>query len=330
MKRALPCVAMLSLALITGCSGDPKAGAPAADGKSSAPASTQDSGQGAARAAGDPQIEGEEIAPVSNAGTNPEFDEINAQEVKVQNMIADCMKKEGFQYIPHPMVYGGGAGDLLPRYTLRASLLEPEGTVRAWRQKYGFGRYSQLVFPNDPQVNPPESAPNPNDAIVDGLDDARRKAYQVALDGQEGGGIAVGKPSASDLLAINNSCRGKAGKEFDGDTAETPAKQKKEAADRRLYRKFQTDPAVVTAAADYAKCLRGRGFRPERTQPGSIETALIDDAREPSEGISAAAAKRGLAKEVKAALADLDCRTSYATIMRTKYPAVASIFIGLG
>ena len=117
---------------------------------------------------------------------------------------------------------------------------------------------------------------------------------------------------------------------LDSEEVESPAKKKKDAADRRLYRKFQTDPAVVSAAQKYADCLRERGFRPTKTQPGDIETALVDAAKEPGDGISKTAAQRGLAKEVKAALADLDCRTSYATIMRTKYPAVARIFIGIG
>jgi hypothetical protein len=322
MNRALPCVVMLSLALVAGCGdgqndGDPAAGGTTGSTSTSAPA------------------RGATPAPVSNAGSNPEFAEINAQEVKAQNIIADCMKEQGFQYIPHPMVYGGGATDVLPRYTLRASLLEPADTVRAWRQKYGFGRYARLVYPNDPQVTPPEPAPNPNTAIVQRLDPAQQKAYGMALNGQEGvngqdGGVKDGKPSAGDQKAISKSCQTKAGAVFDAEAPETDATRKKEAADRRLYRKFQTDPAVVAAAQEYAGCLRKRGFRPARTQPGFIETALVDGAPEPEEGISAAAAKRGLAKEVKAALADLDCRTSYATIMRTQYPAVAHIFGGIG
>jgi hypothetical protein len=37
--------------------------------------------------------------------------------------------------------------------------------------------------------------------------------------------------------------------------------------------------------------------------------------------VSAAAAKTGLANEIKAALDDLDCRTEYATIARTRFAA---------
>ena len=324
MKRAFPCAAMLSLVLVAGCGGGPNGSEPAAG------SSTGSTGSTATKAS--VPASDETVAPVVPAGSDPEFDDINAQSVKAENIVADCMKKEGFQYIPHPTAYGGGPGAVLNRYTLRASLLEPAETVRAWRAKYGFGRYARLVYPNDPQVTEPKPAPNPNDAIVAGLDSARRKAYWVALSGQEEAGLRMGKKaSASEQKAIANSCSFKASRTFgNDDAAKSPAQQKKDAADRRLYRKFQTDPAVVSAAQKYASCLREQGFRPAHTQPGSIETALVDAAPEPDDGLGKAAAKRGLAKEVRAALADLGCRTSYATIMRTKYPAVVHIFIGQG
>jgi hypothetical protein len=233
------------------------------------------------------------------------------------------------------MVFGAAASDSMYRYTARASLLEPVDTVRRWRQKYGLGIYAPLAFPDDPQVSDPEPEPNPNDTIVDGLDPARRKAYQLALSGDEKGDATLGmkqgrRPSAATLKKREQSCRGKADKVTNSDSGESAAQQKKDAADLRIYRRFQSDPAVVDAAQEYAGCLREKGFRPATTRPGSIETALATEIPAPRDGLSKAAVRRQLAKEVKAALADLDCRTKYATIVRTQYPAVVSIFPGQG
>jgi hypothetical protein len=306
MRRLLVSLAVIGLALSAGC-GDNKGGKGTPDG-------------GGARAG----------APAAGAD--------DAKKQKAENLIADCMKQQGFQYVPHVVV------DTEPesvRFTGQLSVLEPADEVRKFREKYGFGVMSRLVYPDDPAIKAPDIDPakNPNNAIRDRLDAGRRKAYDLALDGIVSSG-ADGKPKGD---VIQPGCSGKAYTEVFGDTTPDETTRK---AQERAYTAFQTDPEVVAAAQKWSDCLRGQGYKLRYTRPGEIETDMAalamdgrlptgpgDSAQVPTGGaataavagaapISADAAKAGLQREVKAALADLDCRTDYAALVRSKYAKV--------
>ena len=293
MRRLTVSLAALSLAVLAGCGGK------AADGAAAAPG-TQSTGSAAS--------------------------DTNSAEVKAENMIADCMKGKGFQYVPHPLSFD--EGNQVAKYAGLSSLLEPVDQVRAFRAKYGFGAYARLVFPNDPavavrQVDPSQ---NPNNAIRDALDPARQKAYDKALNGTAAAVKAGGKPAAG---STDQGCAGEASLKFYG----TGPSKDEQAAAGREYAKFQNDPAVVSAAQKYADCLENKGYHVASAQPGRVEESMFDDASSKAENagtVSAAAAKSGLATEIKAALADLDCRADYATIARTKYAAAVKAGNGVG
>jgi hypothetical protein len=286
----------LSLTLLAGCGGEaaevPGAGAPKADASADASSTT-----GAASDA-------------------------DANEVKAQNMIADCMKGKGFRYIPHLANYGTG-GDDAAKFAGYLSILEPPEQVRTFRAKYGFGVYSQAVYPNDPAivVKQPDPNENPNKAVRAALDPAQQKAYDIALDGVSGHPTIGGKLPPELQKAIADSCGGQASAKYPTGAGRT--KEQEEAAGRE-YAKFQNDPAVVAAARKWADCLKDKGYRVTTAKPGSIEQSMFNDASgkvtDPG-SVSAAAAKTGLANEIKAALDDLDCRTEYATIARTRFAA---------
>jgi hypothetical protein len=257
--------------------------------------------------------------------TSPEA-EAEAASVNAENMIADCMKRKGFEYIPHPMRYSDGGQ--VARYGGRLSILEPADRVRAFRSKYGFGQHSKSVYPNDPalQAGPTDAGENPNNAIREALDPARRKAYDLAYAGDSGDGKAgQTAQSGSDL-----GCSGEASEKYFGSQADD------QDANRREYAKFENDPAVVKAAQDYADCLTDKGYRVASARPGRIEEQLNSQFTGSSGGASAAdastgqeagelgaaeqeEAKQALEKEIKAALDDLDCRTGYAELARTRY-----------
>ena len=284
MHRAFPCIAVLSVALITGC------GSAGSDGTPPVTAASADT------AAADQPL---------------------AEDVTAENQIADCMKKEGFQYLPHPQVYSSGETF---DFAGSASLVKPDDVVRKWRQKYGFGVAAQVVYPNDPQVKVREFAKNPNQAIVDALDPAQRKAYYLALQGGEPPKALTKKGdvlSAEQLQKARNSCQGKADavREAAFKAKQAPSK----AADHQLWVRYQNDTALQAAAQKYANCLKGRGYPPEGDDPLYFQSAMpqVDEKTGPAE------AQQVLAKEIKAALADVDCRGPFAQIMRTKYVKIA-------
>ena len=132
MRRVLVPLAALGLTLVTACSG-------------------QDAEPGA----------GATTAAAANH---------QAQQQGMQNFVADCMKKKGFQYVPQVAATGEdrrGVG----RFTGPRSVLESPNEVRAFREKYGFGVFAQMVYPNDPAVavRRKDPADNPNTAIREAL-----------------------------------------------------------------------------------------------------------------------------------------------------------------
>jgi hypothetical protein len=264
--------------------------------------------------------------------------EADAQQLRVENLVADCMKKQGFRYVPRPLPM---ASDDQGRFTGPASVLEPADEVRRFRQKYGFGVFSRLVYPNDPAVAAPriDPADNPNNAIREGLDPARRKAYDLALQGADD--VRTDEDKAKKKADSGpQGCYGTASEQVYGPATRDEAASK---AAERAYAAFQTDPETVAAAQQYADCLRGRGYPVTSARPGEVESSMSvaamdgklpaegpDGAKVPTGGAATAAvagaapvepevARAGLEREIKAALADLDCRTGYATLVRAKH-----------
>jgi len=262
----------------------------------------------------------------SSAGTD-----LDAAAVKAENMIADCMKKKGFQYTPHPLRFG--AESQVDRYAGGLSVLEPADQVRAFRSKYGFGGYSKQVYPNDAALRPAASASgkNPNNAIRAALGPAQQKAYDRAFAGNSGEAeTGQGAPNGDDV-----GCAGEASAKYFGTQTD-----ESRAASRRAYAQFENDPAVIEAAQKYAGCLKDRGYTVASTRPGKIEYELRSQFAGNGGAAKAAGsaddpagqgqAKEGLRKEIKAALDDLDCRTGYAELARTKYAAAVRSGGGVG
>ncbi|MGA5299926.1 hypothetical protein ACPCHT_08360 [Nucisporomicrobium flavum] len=314
MRRVLVPMAVLSLALITACSGN-DAGSQAAGATPGAVGATGAAAEGAAK----------------------------LQEV--ENRTADCMKKKGFRYVAY---VEPAASDARGRFAGPQSVVESPNDVRAFRAKYGFGVLAKLVYPNDPVLTPP-TGHNPNTPIRDALDPARQKAWDEALNGS-GEFPKVGSDRKKSTW--KPGCAAQASTEVLGDAQQDEAASKE---GQRAYEAFQTDPQVVAAAQEYADCLREQGYKVTTTRPGEIEAAMSEaaiDGRLPAQtgpdggkvpvggAVTAAVAgdkklspdeaKAGLQVEIKAALADLDCRTDYAIQVRNKYAAVVVAGNGRG
>ncbi|MFC0107801.1 hypothetical protein [Kibdelosporangium aridum] len=244
---------------------------------------------------------GTPAGPAGPAGAEPVRDRALAAQVQdqrrqAQNMIADCMKQQGFTYVPH--VPAASATPSAPSIRGQHPALVAYEDLKTFRQKYGFGVYAADVYPQDPNVAPrqPATTPNPNDAVKVGLDPAAKEAYNKALHG-------VGKG--------NGGCVNDSMKAVFGDTpADDAAKQ---AQSRQTQSAFESDPGVVQAANAYAACLGSRGHKLSSTKPGMIEKSLhqaLVTARGQG-NLTGDAARTALDNEIHQAMDDLECGKDY-------------------
>ena len=111
-------------------------------------------------------------------GFNPtDFEEQDwrAEEMRVQQMVAECMAAEGFEYIPFvPSDIGGGFG-------------YEEWDEETYVREYGFG-IASWVLEEENSVYEEESDPwadDPNQEIVEAMDEAEREEYYRLLHGSE-------------------------------------------------------------------------------------------------------------------------------------------------
>jgi hypothetical protein len=222
--------------------------------------------------------------------------QVQDQRSQAQNMIADCMKQQGFTYIPHVPVQSTPPSS--PSIRGQHPALVAYEDLKTFRQKYGFGVYAADVHPQDPNVAPrqPTTTPNPNDAVKAGLDPAAKEAYNKALHG-------VGKG--------NGGCVNDSMKAVFGDTpADDDAKQ---AQTRQTQSAFESDPAVVQAANAYAACLTSRGHKLNSTKPGMIEKSLHQTlvTTRGQGNLTGDAARTALDNEIRQAMDDLECGKDY-------------------
>jgi hypothetical protein len=193
---------------------------------------------------------------------------IQAREAKVQEKVRACMKAEGFDYIPLDpsnsnmqfRLMGPGAGNDDPEF----------------RKKNGYG-IATMAGGRRSSVG---AASDPNQAIREGLSDADREAYELALFGEAnvsgagdrgiritrraaggGGGEGVSAPE-------ERGCFGKAQAAVPGGPAELGDDL------RDLFERIEADPRLIAANQEWAACMADAGY-PDFDTPRAIVQHLV-------------------------------------------------------
>ncbi|MFC0111070.1 hypothetical protein [Kibdelosporangium aridum] len=99
------------------------------------------------------------------------------ERARVENLIADCMKAQGFEYVARPRSSDNTAEIQEKNVGGRDPSMAPYDALKTYRQKYGFGVYSRDVFPGRPgrREFPARAAgPEPGHPRQAGLRSARR------------------------------------------------------------------------------------------------------------------------------------------------------------
>lgn len=190
------------------------------------------------------------------------FDEADfrAQELEIQQQVASCMAAEGFDYIPFvPSDIGGGF----------AGFDEEEYVTT-----YGFGistwvlQQDQMLPENDPY------AQDPNQAIVDAMDDAEREEYYRVLYGGEPDIITNTPPEELEAMSPDeleqfyneayanwepDGCYNEASNAYYNDE-EAQAFYEEFGEDMdAFYSQAESDPRLTQAQADWSACMAEKG-----------------------------------------------------------------------
>jgi hypothetical protein len=195
-----------------------------------------------------------------------------------ETVIATCMKQKGFAYTPsvsRPKKPEANPADY--------------AAMKKERGKNGFGVFSAVVYPKPPETQ----APDPNQATIDGLSGAKRDAY----------------------LKTMNECRVNALQQVDGLKVTSVADYQDQMSTEieNIDKVLDGDRKLLELAVPFAECLKSKGERVTSAKPLALSTRGWQVWQEQADRlgkagkVTAAAARPYLTKEIKSALADLDC-----------------------
>jgi hypothetical protein len=170
---------------------------------------------------------------------------LQARQLKVEALVASCMKQQGFDYVPvdpTALVVGQQGQTVLP------GLSEDE-----FRKQYGYG--ISTVY--DLKVAGGTASANPNTKIRDSLGPADKTAYDQTLNGGNSEGTFASAVSQGDFGMLGGCNKTAAIKVFGGADVLTTLTSALDELDKRVA----SDPTVVKATKDYQACLAAAGFK---------------------------------------------------------------------
>ncbi|MEI4272952.1 hypothetical protein TEK04_14585 [Klenkia sp. LSe6-5] len=237
-----------------------------------------------------------------------QYDEQNRQ---IEEMVADCMVEQGFEYIPNTS--NGtvvSSGDDV--------VWEPDD--REWVQQWGYGAVNSPW--NDQPVDDSQEYVDPNEDYVASLSESEQTAFYEALNGPS--------PTEEEMAAMEDGeyeydwttagCYGAAQHEVYETQDPTQSEEFAPLMDAmdELWETTQRDPRTAELDAAWSACMDAAGHGGFATQADAQNSVYekqneLYDAAAPAEGEEYVgpdqAAMDALGEEeVELALADLDCR----------------------
>ncbi len=197
------------------------------------------------------------------------FDEntdYRAEEVKIQQQIAECMAAEGFEYIPFvPAEVGGG-------------FAFDEFDEEEYVKTYGFGVSTWVIQEQEMFGEDGEDpwANDPNMEIVDAMDDFEREEYYRVLYGGEPDIIAntpqeeLDAMTEEELMAFYDEaymnwqpdgCQNEAYEEaYGGGEADMAFWEEFGQDFEDMYSRVESDPRIVKAQESWSGCMADKGY----------------------------------------------------------------------
>lgn len=186
---------------------------------------------------------------------------------KQEELVAECMAKEGFEYTPSTST--GGA-------ISTGEDVEWEPDKREWVEKYGYGMVNSPFSTEAAQ--PMEEYVDPNQEYLDSLSESERNAFFETAYGVPPTEEEMGEDGTYEYNWENSGCQGWAQHELQGDDPW----QSDEFAELRdkmneLWTTAQDAPEYKTLNADWASCMADGGEPGFTAQPDAAQS--ISDAQ---------------------------------------------------
>jgi hypothetical protein len=170
---------------------------------------------------------------------------LQARRLKVESLLATCMKKQGFEYVPlDPSVVLVNNG----RFVI-SGLTEDD-----FRKQYGYGLTTTYGTPAGTKA---VANPNPNAKIRDALSPSDQKVYDKALHGGSEDGSFANAIVQGDFGMLGGCNKSAAAEAFGGGDALNVVSSTLEEIDKRV----SADPQMVQAEKKWRECLNAAGFK---------------------------------------------------------------------
>ena len=177
----------------------------------------------------------------------------NEQQRKTEELVAQCMTDQGFEYVPNSrngaITVSGDDGDQMWR---------PDD--RDWVEKYGYGAVNSPWQEQEGNsgAQATEPPPDPNQQYIDSLSEAEQQAYFEALYGKQ---QATEGEQAVEYDWRTQGCYGAAQHEVNGENPWEQAENKPIIdALQKFWESLQQDPAQIELDADWAACMTEAGY----------------------------------------------------------------------
>ncbi|SDQ85166.1 hypothetical protein [Microbacterium sp. cf332] len=224
-----------------------------------------------------------------------------AENKQREELVAQCMQDEGFEYIPvvNSMSFDPGVE------------WKPEDREFVAQWGYGAARYPGGDEPPEPE----DIAPDPNSDYVSALSESEQTAYYEALYGPTPTEDEMSEDGSYEYDWETAGCYGWAGHEISGDDP----LQSDEFADvmnaiSTFYENSASLPAIADIDREWASCMDAAGYPGFATQADAQNSvydelnAMYENSSTSETGVDEAALDEIHEREVDVALADLDCR----------------------
>ena len=264
------------------------------------------------------------LAEYWNAGYDPNMTEeeqqarFDAENTKREELIAQCMVDEGFEYKPDA---NNGATILF------GDDVEWEPDKKEWVEKYGYGIINSPY--NEQAVQEPQPTESewvdPNQDYIDSLSESEQEAYWEALYGapiesEEGGVFTESGEEAVEYDWTQYGCQGYADNEVYGGSQNVWT-QYEDLTTRMsdLYTKVEESPEMAELESAWSTCMADAGFdfnKQSAAQEGFYEElnkiyeSFTDEDWASGDPMKDNKDAQEIGeREIKTALADLECRT---------------------